>query len=108
MDENAVEKIKTEIEDNVNQIRKIETTLNSDNQKGLYESLKGLHYLVCQFAHWLSIQMRTQFEDEAGRKVKAIKDAGFSFKSIALDGIEFQTNDEGNIIKSDPNDDFPF
>jgi len=108
MDENAVEKIKTEIDDNVNQIRELETTLNSDNQEGLYESLKGLHYLVCQFADWLSIQMRTQFEDEAERKVKAIKDAGFSFNSIALDGVKFQIDNEGCIIKNDPNDDFPF
>ena len=82
--------------------------MNNDNQEGLYDSLRKLHHFVYHFAQWVSSQMRTQFEDEAERKVKAIKDAGFSFNSIALDGVKFQIDNEGCIIKNDPNDDFPF
>ena len=107
MDENAVEKIKTKIADNVNQIRKIETTLNSDNQEGLYDSLRKLHSFVYHFAEWVRGQMRTQFEDDTERKVKAIIDAGFSFKSIALDGVKFQISDERGIEKYNSND-IPF
>ena len=107
MDENAVEKIKTEIEENINQIRKFETTLNNDNLEGLYDSLRKLHHFVYHFAEWVSSQMRTQFEDDTERKVRAILDAGFSFGSIALDGVKFQINNEGNIEKC-PDDDLPF
>jgi len=107
MDENAVEKIKTEIEENINQIRKFETTLNNDNQEGLYDSLRKLHHFVYHFAEWVSCQVRTQFADDTERKVRAILDAGFSFESIALDGVKFQINNEGNIEKC-PDDDFPF
>ena len=108
MDENAVEKIRIEIEENINQIRKITTNLSSDNQEGLYDNLRKLHHFVYHFAEWVSCQMRTQFEDDTERKVNAIIDAGFSFKSIALDGIKFEVNGEGKIEKYDPNCDFPF
>jgi len=108
MDENAVEKIKTEIESNISEIRKFVTALNSDNQEGLYESLRNLHHFVDHFEQWVSSQMRTQFEDDVERKVKAIKDAGFSFNSITVDNVNFRINDEGNIEKWDPMDDNPF
>ncbi|MFC1880962.1 hypothetical protein ACFL2S_05615 [Thermodesulfobacteriota bacterium] len=107
MDENAVEKIKTEIEEYINLIRKFETTLNNDCQEGLYDNLRKLHHFVNNFAKWVSSQIRTQFEDDTERKVRAILDAGFSFKSIALDGVKFQIYNEGNIKKC-PDDNFPF
>jgi hypothetical protein len=107
MDENAVGKIKTKIEQNISQIRKIEMTLNSDDQEGLFDSLKSLHYFVYHFAEWVSSQVTTQFEDTTKNKVKEIIDAGFSFESIVLNGVKFQIDNEGNIEKC-PDDDIPF
>jgi hypothetical protein len=103
--------VNARIEDGINHISEIVTTLENDDLKRFSEKLRSLLNYVLKFDDWVDNRVRIQIENEAERQAKAMIAAGFSFNAVTVENVRFVINGAGEIQKYDPRQedcDFPF